>query len=37
MYITTIIEGGIMMSRTYHDAVYLRLAAKHLQAYLTNL
>lgn len=34
LYVTTVVEGGILMSRTYHRAEPLRLAAKHLQAYL---
>ncbi len=34
LYVTTVVEGGIMMSRTYHRVEPLRLAAKHLQAYL---
>lgn len=36
LYVTTVVEGGILMSRTYHHAEPLRLAAKHLKAYLTN-
>lgn len=36
MYVTTVVEGGILMSRTYHHAEPLRLAAKHLKAYLSN-
>jgi TetR/AcrR family transcriptional repressor of lmrAB and yxaGH operons len=36
MYVTTVIEGGILMSRTYHNAQPLRLAARHLQLYLSN-
>lgn len=35
-YVTTVVEGGILMSRTYHDAEPLRLAAKHLKVYLTR-
>jgi TetR/AcrR family transcriptional repressor of lmrAB and yxaGH operons len=35
LYITTVVEGGILMSRTYHHAEPIRLAAKHLKAYLT--
>jgi AcrR family transcriptional regulator len=34
LYVTTIVEGGILMSRTYHQAEPLRLSAKHLRAYL---
>ncbi|HNT24917.1 MAG TPA: TetR/AcrR family transcriptional regulator [Anaerolineales bacterium] len=34
LYVTTVVEGGILMSRTYHHAEPLRLAAKHLKAYL---
>ena len=37
MYVTTVIEGGILMSRTYHTVEPLRLAARHLQAYLSSL
>lgn len=37
LYITTVVEGGILVSRTYHQAKPLRLAAKHLKAYLENL
>jgi TetR/AcrR family transcriptional repressor of lmrAB and yxaGH operons len=34
IYVTTVVEGGILMSRTYHRTEPLRLAAKHLHAYL---
>ena len=37
MVATTVIEGCILMSRTYHQAEPLRLAARHLKAYLTSL
>jgi TetR/AcrR family transcriptional regulator, lmrAB and yxaGH operons repressor len=37
IYVTTVIEGGILMSRTFHQAEPLRLAARHLHAYLKNL
>ncbi|MCU0489257.1 MAG: hypothetical protein MUE67_09930 [Anaerolineales bacterium] len=37
LYVTTVVEGGILMSRTYHHAEPLRLAARHLKAYLENL
>jgi TetR/AcrR family transcriptional regulator, lmrAB and yxaGH operons repressor len=37
LYVTTVVEGGILMSRTYHRAEPLRLAAKHLKAYLASL
>ncbi len=37
LYVTTVIEGGILMSRTYHHAEPLRLAARHLRAYLEKL
>ena len=37
LYVTTVVEGGILMSRTYHHAEPLRLAAKHLKRYLENL
>lgn len=33
IYVTTVVEGGILMSRTYHRTEPLRLAAKHLKAY----
>ncbi|MEW5870061.1 MAG: TetR/AcrR family transcriptional regulator [Chloroflexota bacterium] len=36
LYVTTVIEGGILMSRTYHQIEPLRLAAKHIKAYLEN-
>ncbi len=35
-YVTTLVEGGILMSRTYHHTEPLRLAARHLRAYLEN-
>lgn len=34
LYVTTIVEGGILMSRTYHNAEPLLLAARHLKRYL---
>ena len=34
LYVTTVVEGGILMSRTYRLAEPLRLAARHLKAYL---
>jgi TetR/AcrR family transcriptional repressor of lmrAB and yxaGH operons len=34
LYVTTVVEGGILMSRTYHRTEPLYLAAKHLKAYL---
>ncbi len=34
LFVTTVVEGGILMSRTYHRTEPLRLAAKHLQAFL---
>jgi TetR/AcrR family transcriptional repressor of lmrAB and yxaGH operons len=37
LYVTTVVEGGILMSRAYHQTEPLRLAAKHLQAYLARL
>jgi TetR/AcrR family transcriptional repressor of lmrAB and yxaGH operons len=37
MYVTTVVEGGILMSRTYHQADPLRLAANHLHVYLRSL
>jgi TetR/AcrR family transcriptional repressor of lmrAB and yxaGH operons len=37
LYITTVIEGGILMSRTYHNAQPLRVAAQHLHPYLSSL
>ncbi len=37
LYVTTVVEGGILMSRTYHQAEPLRLAARHLQTYLESL
>jgi TetR/AcrR family transcriptional repressor of lmrAB and yxaGH operons len=37
LYVTTVVEGGILMSRTYHRTEPLRLAAKHLQGYLKSL
>jgi len=37
LYVTTLIEGGILMSRTYHNAEPLRLAARHIKAYLESL
>ena len=36
IYVTTVIEGGILMSRTFHQAEPLRLAARHLHAYLSK-
>jgi TetR/AcrR family transcriptional regulator, lmrAB and yxaGH operons repressor len=35
MFITASIEGGIILSRTYHTADPLRLVAKHLKALLS--
>ncbi len=35
-FITAAIEGGIMLSRTYHTGDPLRLVAQHLRAVLTN-
>lgn len=35
--ITTLIEGGILMSRTYHSAEPLRLAARHIHQHLAEL
>ncbi len=37
MLVTTMVEGGILMSRTYHHAGPLRLAGKHLETYLKSL
>lgn len=37
LYVTTVVEGGILMSRTYHRAEPLRLAARHLKQYLDSL
>ncbi|HSQ16490.1 MAG TPA: TetR/AcrR family transcriptional regulator [Anaerolineales bacterium] len=37
LYVTTVVEGGILMSRTYHHAEPLRLAARHLKRYLLLL
>jgi TetR/AcrR family transcriptional repressor of lmrAB and yxaGH operons len=37
LYVTTVVEGGILMSRTYHHVEPLRLAAKNLKAYLENI
>jgi TetR/AcrR family transcriptional repressor of lmrAB and yxaGH operons len=37
LYVTTVVEGGILMSRTYHRTESLRLAAKHLNVYLEKL
>lgn len=37
LYVTTVVEGGILMSRTYHRGEPLRLAAKHLRGYLNSL
>ena len=37
LYVTTVVEGGILMSRTYHRVEPLRLAARHLQKYLASL
>jgi len=34
MFVTTLIEGGILMSRTYHDAKPLRIAARQLKSLL---
>jgi len=34
MFVTTLIEGGILMSRTYHDAKPLRIAARQLKGLL---
>ena len=34
-FIIASIEGGILLSRTYHTADPLRLVAKHLRALLT--
>jgi TetR/AcrR family transcriptional repressor of lmrAB and yxaGH operons len=36
LYVTTVVEGGILMSRTYRQTEPLRLAAKHLGIYLTG-
>lgn len=36
LYITTVVEGGMVMCRTYNQAEPLRLAARHLRAYLTQ-
>lgn len=36
LYVTTVIEGGILMSRTYHQAEPLRAAGRQLQAYLAR-
>ncbi len=36
-YVTTVIEGGILMSRTYRDASPLRLAGRHLRDYLSGM
>jgi TetR/AcrR family transcriptional repressor of lmrAB and yxaGH operons len=37
LYVTTVVEGGILMSRTYHRTEPLRMAAMHLRAYLERL
>jgi TetR/AcrR family transcriptional repressor of lmrAB and yxaGH operons len=37
LFVTTVVEGGILMSRTYHEAEPLRLAARHLKHYLEYL
>jgi TetR/AcrR family transcriptional regulator, lmrAB and yxaGH operons repressor len=37
MYVTTVVEGGILMSRAYHHVEPLRLAAQHLKVYLEKL
>jgi TetR/AcrR family transcriptional repressor of lmrAB and yxaGH operons len=37
LYVTTVIEGGILMSRTYHQTEPLRLATKYIKVYLENL
>jgi hypothetical protein len=37
LYATTVVEGDILMSRTYHNAQPLHLAAKHLHTYLSAL
>ncbi len=34
MFVTTLIEGGILMSRTYHAAKPLRIAARQLKSLL---
>jgi TetR/AcrR family transcriptional repressor of lmrAB and yxaGH operons len=34
LFITTVIEGGILMSRTYQSAEPLKLAARHMHSYL---
>ncbi len=36
VFTTTVIEGGILMSRAYHRAEPLRQAAGHLQKYLNS-
>lgn len=36
LFVTTVVEGGILMSRTYHHAAPIRLAAQHLKVYLEN-
>jgi hypothetical protein len=35
-FITASIEGGIILSRTQHDATPLRLVARHLFLHLTH-
>ena len=37
LYVTTVVEGGILMSRVYHRTEPLRVAARHLQAYLASV
>ena len=37
LYVATVVEGGILMSRTYHHAEPLRLAARHLHRYLEEI
>jgi TetR/AcrR family transcriptional repressor of lmrAB and yxaGH operons len=36
-YVTSVIEGGILLSRTYRNADPLRLVGRHLRDYLTGL
>jgi len=36
-YVTTVVEGGILMSRAYHQSDPLRLAGKHLKVYLERI
>lgn len=37
LFVTTVIEGGLIMSRTYHKVEPLQIAASHLHSYLSSV